>query len=107
MWRPNVLSQLKENLTLNLVILKNLYIITIFAKLIVHKLLTAAIVEVTRVNLYQVNCLYKGYLRYQTITSQNVLSEAQIKNFSFYRKLMFCSQDIQVFVILTLIIPCH
>ena len=84
-----------------MVILKNLRIITIFAKLLVHKLLTAATVEVTKVNLYQFNCLYKGYFRYQTITSQNVLSEAQIKNFLFYRKLMFHSQDIQFFVFLT------
>ena len=27
------------------------------------------------------NCDIKGYLRYKTITSQNVSSEAQIKNF--------------------------
>ena len=26
-------------------------------------------------------CHFKGYLRYKTITSQNVLSEAQVKNF--------------------------
>ena len=40
-------SLLKERLTLNLVILKNLHIITDFA--------TTA--EVTRLNLYQFNCL--------------------------------------------------
>ena len=28
----------------------------------------------------------KGYLRYKTITPQNVLSEAQVKNFLFRRK---------------------
>ena len=36
----------------------------------------------------------KGYLRHKTITSQNVPSEAQIKNFLFRRKTMFRSQDI-------------
>ena len=46
--------------------------------------------------------LLKGYLRYKTITSQNVPSEAQIKNFLFRRKIMFRSQDIQVFVFLTI-----
>ena len=43
--------------------------------------------------------LLKGYLRYK-ITSQNVLCEAQIKNFLFRGKIMFRSQDIQVFVFL-------
>ena len=46
--------------------------------------------------------LLKGYLRYKMITSQNVPSEAQIRNFLFHRKIMFCSQDIQVFVFLTI-----
>ena len=36
------------------------------------------------------------------ITSQNVLYEAQVKNFLFHRKVTFCSQDIQVFVFLTI-----
>ena len=27
---------------------------------------------------------FKGYLRYKTITSQDVLSEAQIKNFCYF-----------------------
>ena len=45
----------------------------------------------------------KGYLRYRTITSQNVSSKAQIKNFFIRRKVMFHFQDIQVFVFL--IIP--
>ena len=40
---------------------------------------------------------FKGYLRYKMIISQNVSSEAQIKNFLFRRKIIFCSQDIQVF----------
>ena len=40
-----------------------------------------------------------GYLRYKTITSQNVLSEPQVRNFLFHRKFMFRSQDIQVFYI--------
>ena len=45
-------------------------------------------------------CVLKGYLRCKTISSQNVPSEAQIKNFQ--RKIMFCSQDIKVFVFLTI-----
>ena len=44
---------------------------------------------------------FKGYLCYKTITSQNVSSEAQVKYFLFRRKVMFHSQDIQVFVFLT------
>ena len=44
----------------------------------------------------------KCYLRYKTITSQNVSSEVPIKNFLFHRKLMFCCQDIQVFAFLTI-----
>ena len=39
----------------------------------------------------------KGYFHYKMITYQNVSSEAQIKNFFFHRKIMFRSQDIQVF----------
>ena len=45
---------------------------------------------------------FKGYFCYKMITSQNVPSEAQVENF-FDRKVMFHSQDIQVFVFL--IIP--
>ena len=44
----------------------------------------------------------KGYLHYKTIISQNMSSEAQAKNFLFCRKVMFHSQDIQVFVFLTI-----
>ena len=40
----------------------------------------------------------KAHLRYKTKTSQNVPPKAQIKNFLFLRKIMFHSQDIQVFV---------
>ena len=36
------------------------------------------------------------------MTSQNVSSDAQIKNFLFHRKVMFSSQDIQVFIFLTI-----
>ena len=43
---------------------------------------------------------FKGYLRYEVIISQNVSSEAQIKN-SFI-SYMFRSQDIQVFAFLTI-----
>ena len=45
---------------------------------------------------------FKGYLRYKTITSQNVPSKVEIKNFLFCRKVMFHSQDVQVFVFLTI-----
>ena len=45
---------------------------------------------------------FKGYLRYKTITSQNVPSKAQIKNFLFRTKTVFHSQDIQVSVFLTI-----
>ena len=41
-------------------------------------------------------------LRYKTITSQNVSSEPQVRNFFFGRKVMFRFQDIQVFVFLTI-----
>ena len=85
-----------------MVILKNLHIITIFATSLVHKLLNATIVEVTRENLYINLIIFKGYLRYKTITSQNVVPEAQVKNFSVCRKVMFRSQDIQDFVFLTI-----
>ena len=50
-------------------------------------------------NIYGKLQTLKGY---KTITSQNVSSEVQIKNFLFRRKIMFCSQDIQVFVFLTI-----
>ena len=42
----------------------------------------------------------KDYLRYKMITSQNLASEAQVKNFLFHRKVMFRSRVIQVFVFL-------
>ena len=47
--------------------------------------------------------IIKRYLHYKTITSENVPSKAQIKNFLFRRKIMFRSQDIQVFVFLTIL----
>ena len=75
---------------------------TIFATSLVHKLLTAAIIEVTRENLYINLIVFKGYLRYKTITSQNVISEAQVKNFLSCRKVMFRSQDVQAFVFITI-----
>ena len=56
-----------------------------------------------RENLYISLIVFKGYIRYKTITSQNVLSEAQVKNFSFCRKVMFRSNENHVFVFL--IIP--
>ena len=34
-------------------------------------------------------------------TTQNVPSEAKIKNFLFRRKVTFCSRDAQIFVFLT------
>ena len=45
----------------------------------------------------------KGYLNYKMITSQNVSLEAQVRFVLFCRKVIFLSQDIQVFVFL--IIP--
>ena len=47
---------------------------------------------------FEKNVLVRGYLRYKTRTSQNVSYEAQVKDFLFHRKVMFHSQDIQVFV---------
>ena len=44
----------------------------------------------------------KDYFRRKTISSQNVRSEAQAKNFFFRREVMFHSQDIQVFVFLNI-----
>ena len=46
--------------------------------------------------------LFKGYLRYKTIASQNVTSQAQLKNFLFFRKVIFRFRDIQVLVFLTI-----
>ena len=54
-------------------------------------------------NLLQAMSVLKGCLRYKTITSRNVSSEAQIKNFFIRRKITFRSQDIQVFVFLTIL----
>ena len=45
---------------------------------------------------------FNGYLRYKTITSQSVSSKAQVKNFLYRRKVFFRSQDMQVFVFLTI-----
>ena len=44
---------------------------------------------------------FKGYLCYKMIKSQNVSSEAQFKNFFIFRKVILNSQDVQVFVFLT------
>ena len=44
----------------------------------------------------------KGYLCYQMITSRNVSSDAQVKNFFHFLEKMFCSQDIQVLVFSTI-----
>ena len=44
----------------------------------------------------------KGYPLYKTITPQNVLSEAQVRNFLFRGKVMLRSQDIQVFEFLAI-----
>ena len=46
--------------------------------------------------------MLKGFLCYKTITSRIVPSEAQVKIFFFRSKVMFRSQDIQVFVFLTI-----
>ena len=55
----------------------------------------------------QIHMIIQGYLRYETITSQNlpsdIPSEAQVKTFFvLQRKGMFRSRDIQVFVFLTI-----
>ena len=53
-------------------------------------------------NLYLIGV--KSYLRYKTITSQNASIEGPGQEFFlFRRKVLFCSQDIQVFLLL--IIP--
>ena len=44
----------------------------------------------------------KGCLRYKTITSQNVPYEVEVKIFLSRRRVTFRSQDIQVFVFLTI-----
>ena len=44
----------------------------------------------------------KGYLCYQMITSRNVSSDAQVKNFFHFLEKLFCSQDIQVLVFSTI-----
>ena len=42
---------------------------------------------------------FKGYLRYKTITSQNVPFEAHVMDFFwFHRKFMFRSRDILIFL---------
>ena len=44
----------------------------------------------------------KGYFRYKTTTTQKVSFEAQVQIFFILSKVMFRSQDIQVFVYLTI-----
>ena len=52
---------------------------------------------------YYGDYLLKGYLRYQAINSQNMSSEARVKKiFNFVEKVMLRSQDIKVFVFLTI-----
>ena len=46
--------------------------------------------------------IFKGYLCYKTVTSQNVSYETQFKNFLSRRKVMFRSEGIQVFIFLTI-----
>ena len=46
--------------------------------------------------------LFKGYHHHKTITSQEVSSEVQVKKFLVFRKVIFRSQDIYVFVFLTI-----
>ena len=55
------------------------------------------------VKLYLTQSLTDTKAIHKTITSQNVSSEALVNNFFlFYRKVMFRSRDIQVFVLLTI-----
>ena len=51
---------------------------------------------------HNVIILIKVYLCYNTLTSQNVSSEAPIKIFLFCRKVLFISPNIQVFVFSTI-----
>ena len=44
----------------------------------------------------------KAYLHYKTITLQNLPSEAKVQIFLFRRKFVFRSDNIQVFVFLTI-----
>ena len=46
--------------------------------------------------------MLKGHLRYKTIISQNLSSKAQVNFFLFDQAIIFRSQDIQVFVFLTI-----
>ena len=53
---------------------------------------------------HQLECdALKGFLHYKMRTSQNVSSEVQVKNFLFCIKVNFLSQDIQVFLFLTIL----
>ena len=45
---------------------------------------------------------FKGHLCYKMITSQNVSLRYRLRIFLFLRKVPLCSQDIQVFVFLTI-----
>ena len=49
--------------------------------------------------LAQMMIYLKGYFQCKTVTSQNVSSEAQVKNFLFRRNVMFLSRGIQFFCI--------
>ena len=46
--------------------------------------------------------IFKGYISYKTITSENVSSEAQVNNFLFRREVMYRCQDIQVLIFSTI-----
>ena len=46
--------------------------------------------------------LFKGHLRYKMITSQMCHLKHRLRIFLFHRKIMFLSQDIQVFIFLTI-----
>ena len=68
-----------------------------------HQVLVVSLNQLLSITIFRMlSYVLKGYLPYKTITSQNVVFEAQVKNFLFHRKVMFHSQDIQVFVFLAI-----
>ena len=74
--------------------------------LTVHRLGTKTIRKTISKNIlllvFKITVGIRGYFCYKMITSQNVSAEHRLIFFLFRRKVMFCSQDIQVFVFLTI-----
>ena len=75
----------------------------ILANLVYNKTCKALSTENCFEIIYSASTPFKGYLRYKTITSQNVPYNAhRLRIFLFRRKIMFRSQDIQAFAFLTI-----